>query len=297
MHSNQKFIKYREGFMKGLFLFCSLFCVLSLITIIVFLFANGVPFIAKVGFVNFIFGTEYTPLTTPAKFGILPLIVSSIYVTIISVILAVAIGLFTSACLHKFVNKKAAGFLRQLVSLLAGIPSVIFGLFGIIFIVPIIRDYISPNGVGYGIMSASIVLTMMILPTIVNVSLDALEAVPNTYYEGALALGTSKEEALFRVLFPSAKSGIFAGIILSIGRAIGETMAVIMVIGGSNEMPNSLFQSVNTLTANIAAGALELTGDAERALVSCGVVLFVFTLLINILFIFIKKISKGEYKK
>jgi len=169
-----------------------------------------------------------------------------------------------------------------LVNLLAGIPSVIHGLFGIIVIVPFLRDYISPNGVGYGILAAGLVLSVMILPTIVSVSLDALNAVPKEYYEGALALGATSEQSVFKVMLPAAKSGVLAAGVLSAGRAIGETMAVIMVIGGSPVMPKSLFQSVRTMTANIAMGASELTGDAATALVATGVVLFLFTLLLNI---------------
>ncbi len=175
-----------------------------------------------------------------------------------------------------------------MIQLLAGIPSVIYGLFGMIIIVPL-RDYISPNGVGYGILSASLVLSVMILPTIVSVSLDALNAVPKSYYEGALALGATSEQSVFRIMIPAAKSGILAAVVLSIGRAIGETMAVIMVIGGSPVMPESIFQSVRTLTANIAMGAAELSGDAATALVATGVVLFVFTLLLNISFSLLKR--------
>ena len=164
-------------------------------------------------------------------------------------------------------------------------------------IVPFVSNYLSPTGVGYGIFSASLVLAVMILPTIVSVSLDALNAVPNSYYEGALALGATKEQATFKIMIPAAKSGIFAGVVLAIGRAIGETMAVIMVIGGSPEMPNSLFQSVRTLTSNIAMGALELSGDALTALISTGVVLFVFTLILNLSFAMLKREKKEKTKR
>ena len=165
-----------------------------------------------------------------------------------------------------------------------------------IIIVPFLRDHISPNGMGYGILAASLVLSVMILPTIVSISLDALNAVPRSYYEGALALGATIEQSVFKVILPAAKSGILAAVVLSIGRAIGETMAVIMVIGGSPVMPKSLFQSVRTLTANIAMGATELSGDAATALVSTGVVLFFFTLLFNISFSLLKGGERGENK-
>jgi len=258
---------------------------------------NGIPFINKVGLGNFLFGDKWSPLSETPAYGILNMIVGSLYVTALSVIIGVGIGLFTSIFLYKFCPKKIVGVIRQLINLLAGIPSVIFGLFGMTVIVPFIRDYISPNGVGYGILSASLVLGMMILPTIVSVSLDSLNAVPTSYFEGGLALGASKEQAVFKVIVPAAKSGILAGVVLAIGRAIGETMAVIMVIGGSPEMPNSLFQSVRTLTANIAMGATELSNDALSALVATGVVLFVFTLLLNVSFSLLKKDKDNKKKK
>lgn len=284
-----KFITVREKLMKGIFFLSAVFSVVALITITVFLFINGVPFIAKTGVKDFLFGTSWSPLSETPEYGIFPMIVTSIYVTAFSVVLGVTVGLFTAIALYKFIPKKLVAPIRQVVNLLAGIPSVIYGLFGMTVIVPFIRDYISPNGVGYGILSASVVLAIMILPTIVSVSLDALLSTDNAFFEGALALGATEEQATFTVMIPAAKSGIFAGIVLSIGRALGETMAVIMVIGGSPEMPESIFQSVRTMTGNIAMGAMELSGDALTALISTGVVLFVFTLLINISFSLLKR--------
>lgn len=272
-----------------MFLFSAIFSILALVTITVFLFVSGVPFIAKTGFAKFIFGSNWAPLAESPSFGIFPMIVASLYVTALSVIFGIGIGLLTAIALYKFCPKKLVDPIRQMINLLAGIPSVIFGLFGMTIIVPFVRDYISPSGVGYGIFSASVVLGIMILPTIVSVSLDSLNSVSNSYYEGALALGATKEQATFKIMLPAAKSGILAGVVLAIGRAIGETMAVIMVIGGSPEMPESLFQSVRTLTANIAMGALELSGDALSALIATGVVLFVFTLILNVSFSLLKK--------
>ena len=283
------FINAREKVMRGVFLFSAIFSILALVTITVFLFVSGVPFIAKTGFAKFIFGNDWKPLADNPSFGIFPMIVASLYVTALSVIFGIGIGLLTAIALYKFCPKKLVAPIRQMINLLAGIPSVIFGLFGMTIIVPFVRDYISPSGVGYGIFSASIVLAIMILPTIVSVSLDSLNSVSNTYYEGALALGATKEQATFKIMLPAAKSGILAGVVLAIGRAIGETMAVIMVIGGSPERPTSLFQSVRTLTANIAMGALELSGDALSALIATGVVLFVFTLILNVSFSLLKK--------
>ena len=283
------FISAREKVMRGVFLFSAIFSILALVTITVFLFVSGVPFIAKTGFAKFIFGSNWAPLAENPSFGILPMIVASLYVTALSVIFGIGIGLLTAIALYKFCPKKLVAPIRQMINLLAGIPSVIFGLFGMTIIVPFVRDYISPSGVGYGIFSASVVLGIMILPTIVSVSLDSLNSVSNSYYEGALALGATKEQATFKIMLPAAKSGILAGVVLAIGRAIGETMAVIMVIGGSPEMPESMFQSVRTLTANIAMGALELSGDALSALIATGVVLFVFTLILNVSFSLLKK--------
>jgi len=271
--------------MRGVFLFCAVFSLLALGCICVFLFINGVPFIGKVGLDNF-FGMQWN--LHEASYGILSMIVASLYVTALAMIIGVSLGLFTAVALYKFCPPKMVAVIRQLINLLAGIPSVIYGLFGLIIIVPLLRDYVSPNGVGYGILAASIVLSVMVLPTLVGVSLDALNAVPKNYYEGALALGATKEQSVFRVMLPAAKSGIMAAVVLSIGRAIGETMAVIMVIGGSPTVPTSLFQSTRTLTANIAMGATELTGDPKTALIATGVVLFFFTLLLNVSFSLLK---------
>ncbi len=280
--------------MKGVFLASALFSILALITITVFLFATGLPFIAKVGLDNF-FGTVWD--INEEMYGILCMLVTSLFVTALSVVIGVGIGLMAAICLYKFCPKKIVSVVSNVVNLLAGIPSVIYGLFGVTVIVPFLRDYISPNGVGYGILAASLVLAIMVLPTIISVSLDAMRAVPKSYYEGALALGATKEQATFKVLLPAAKSGILAAVVLAIGRAIGETMAVIMVIGSSPEMPNSLFQSVRTLTSNIAMGALELSGDPKTALVASGVVLFVFTLILNGCFALLKKDKNSENKK
>ncbi|MCL1790862.1 MAG: phosphate ABC transporter permease subunit PstC [Peptococcaceae bacterium] len=281
MNTAFRFIVARDHIMRGVFLFCAVFAILALMCITVFLFISGLPFIFRIGFGNF-FGTTWNLHT--GAYGILSMIVASLYVTALSTAIGVTVGLFTAISLYKFCPSKAVAPIRQLINLLAGIPSVIYGLFGLILIVPFLRDNLSSNGVGYGILAASLVLSVMILPTIVSVSLDALNAVPRNYYEGAQALGATKEQTVFKIMLPAAKSGVFAAVVLSIGRAIGETMAVILVIGNSPVMPTSLFQSVRTLTANIALGALELSGDSLTALISTGVVLFIFTLILNISF-------------
>ena len=194
------FISAREKVMRGVFLFSAIFSILALVTITVFLFVSGVPFIAKTGFAKFIFGSNWAPLAESPSFGIFPMIVASLYVTALSVIFGIGIGLLTAIALYKFCPKKLVAPIRQMINLLAGIPSVIFGLFGMTIIVPFVRDYISPSGVGYGIFSASVVLGIMILPTIVSVSLDSLNSVSNSYYEGALALGATKEQATFKIM-------------------------------------------------------------------------------------------------
>jgi phosphate transport system permease protein len=291
MNKTYTFIKTRDVFMRGIFIFCAAFSILALGCICVFLFVSGLPFIGRIGFSNF-FGTAWN--ISSELYGILSMLVASLYVTALSTIIGGTIGLFTAICLFKFCPVKLVPSIRQLINLLAGIPSVIYGLFGLIIIVPFLRDYISPSGMGYGILAASLVLSIMILPTIVSVSLDALNAVPKNYYEGALALGATKEQSVFKVILPAAKSGILAAVVLGVGRAIGETMAVIMVIGNSPVMPSGLFQSVRTMTSNIALGAKELSGDAATALVATGVVLFAFTLLLNVSFSLLKGGAKRE---
>lgn len=285
MKKTFRYINARDKLLRGIFLFCAVFSIFALGCICVFLFANGLPFIGRIGLSNF-FGTKWN--LHDELYGILSMIIASLYVTAMATMIGVAIGLLTAISLYKFCPKKLTLPIRQMINLLAGIPSVIYGLFGLIIIVPFLRDNASPNGVGYGILAASLVLSVMILPTVVSVSLDALNAVPKSYFEGALALGATQAQSVFKVMLPAAKSGIFAAVVLSIGRAVGETMAVIMVIGGSPVMPVSLFQSVRTLTANIAMGATELRGDAETALIATGVVLFFFTLLLNISFSLLK---------
>ena len=272
------FINVRETLMRGVFILCAAFSIFALGCICVFLFAEGAPFIGRVGFANF-FGTTW--YLDSEAYGILSMIVASLYVTALSTLFSITIGLFTAICLYRFCAKSAVTPIRQMINLLAGIPSVLYGLFGMTVIVPFLRDHVSKDGIGYGILAASLVLAVMVLPTITSVSLDALLAVPKSYYEGALALGATREQSVFCIVLPAAKSGILAAFVLSVGRAIGETMAVIMVIGGSPVMPKKLFQSVRTMTANIAMGATELSGDAATALVATGVVLFVFTLLLN----------------
>ena len=281
MESAKRQVKWNgDETAKAVFFLCAGISILVLFSIIVYLFSYGIPFMSGYGFSAFLFGTEWDIVSDNPKYGILPMWLTTLVLTAISTLIGSFLGVFSAIALFKFVPKKVAGVCSYLIQLLAGIPSVVFGLFGMTFIVPFIRDYVSLNGLGYGILSSSIVLGVMILPTVTSMSLNALNSVDKSYFEGSLALGMNKIQSVFQVVLPSAKSGIFAGIILGLGRALGETMAVMMVIGGSASMPTSLTKSVRTLTANIAMGANELTGEALQALIACGCVLFVFTLLI-----------------
>ncbi|MCL2556252.1 MAG: phosphate ABC transporter permease subunit PstC [Firmicutes bacterium] len=290
-----KYLKLREGAAKGVFILSSAFSVIALLSIFVFLCIRGLPAIAEIGFFNFLFGTSWHPIegAINESYGIMPMLLTTLAVTLFAAIGGILLGLSTALFIFKFCPKKVVPFIKQLINLLAGIPSVIYGLFGLMLIVPILRA-VSSNFVGHGILAASIILSIMVLPTIVAISLNALYAVPKHIYEGALALGGTKEQALFKAVVPAAKNGIIASIVLAIARAIGETMAVIMVIGGTPDMPTSLFQSLETMTAIIARNAGYADGLAMEALIAIGVVLFLFSLIINFVFMAIK--SMGERK-
>lgn len=235
---------------------------------------------SEIGFFNFILGKEWSPSDVPALYGILPMIVGSIYVTIGAIIIGVPIGIFTAVFMSKVCPKKLYKVLKPGVDLLAGIPSVVYGFFGMTILVPIL---------GNSIAAACILLAIMILPTIINMSESAINAVPNQYYEGSLALGAGHFRSVFFVILPAAKSGIFASVVLGIGRVIGETMAVIMVAGNQARMPISLFKGVRTLTANIVIEMGYAAGLHRDALIATGVVLLVFILIINLCFSLLKK--------
>ena len=287
-----KLIKNREITMKGVFLLSSIFSIFALVAICIFLFARGFPTIFKeIGFFDFIFGRTWHPQIE--IFGIWPMILGSIYVTALTTLIGVTLGIFTAVFLFKFCPKKLVGVIRKVVNLMAGVPSILFGLFGIMVVVPFLAS-ISHTAMGEGILAASIILSIMILPTVVSISLNALYAVPDTIYEGALALGATKEQAVFKTVLPAAKSGVLTAVVLSIGRAIGETMAVIMVVGQSSRIPTDILQPINTMTATIASGALEVDGLHFEALIAIGVVLFIFTLVLNAGFSFFK--TKGTRK-
>lgn len=282
---------FREIFMKYIFLLAAVATVGAVILICVFLFSGGVPAMAEIGFFNFIFGREWSPSNVPPSFGIFPMILGSFMITGGAILFGVPIGILTAVFMSHYCPAKPYRILKPGVELLAGIPSVVYGFFGLVVLVPLVREYLPGNG--SSIFTAALLLGIMILPTIMGVSEAAIRAVPEQYYEGALALGATKERAIFSTVLPAAKSGIMAGVVLGIGRAIGETMAVIMVAGNQARMPEGIFQGIRTLTANIVL-EMGYAADLHReALIATGVVLFVFILLINFSFqLFKRRMSK-----
>lgn len=277
-------IKAQEKIMSIVFFISALASILAVALICFFLFINGIPAINKIGILNFIFGKEWSPTDIPAFYGIFPMILGSIYITAGAIIIGVPIGILTAIFLAKVCPVGIYKILKPGVDLLAGIPSVIYGFFGMAAIIPAFNN---------SILSASILLGIMILPTIISIAESSLRAVPENYYEGALALGAGHYRSLFTVVLPAAKSGILASIVLGIGRAIGETMAVIMVAGNQARMPVSIFKGIRTLTANIVIEMGYASGLHREALIATGVVLFIFILIINISF----SILKGRDRK
>lgn len=279
--------KSYEKFMEGIFLISATVAIISIILICIFIFAGGVPFISEYGLFNFLFGTKWKPSDTPAIYGILPMILGSLYVTIGAIIIGVPIGVLTATYLSKFCDKRIYNILKPCINLMAGIPSIIYGFFALTVFVPIIRDIF--GGTGMNIITASILLGIMILPTIIGMSEASIRAVPESYYEGSVALGASHERAIVSVVLPAAKSGILSSIILGVGRAIGETMAVILVAGNQARMPAGLTKGIRTLTTNIVIEMAYAADTHRDALIATAVVLFVFILIINGLFMIVKR--------
>lgn len=277
----------KEGAAKVAFTFTALVSILAVALICVFLFANGIPGMAKIGAWEFLSGEKWKP--GQEVFGILPFILGSVYVTAGALVVGVPAGLMTALFLSRFASKRMAKLLRPAVQLLAGIPSVVYGFFGLVVLVPLVREVF--GGTGSSLLTASVLLGMMILPTIITVAESALNAVPAAYYEGALALGATHERSVFHVILPAAKSGVMAGIILGIGRAIGEATAVMMVAGNRTSMPKDLLKGVRTLTSNIVIEMGYATDLHREALIATAVVLFVFILLINVLTSILKRRS------
>lgn len=280
--------KIKETAMRIVFMLCACVSIISVILICVFLFSNGIPTMGKIGFADFLLGKRWKPLED--LYGILPMIIGSIYVTAGAIIIGVPIGVLCAVFLARFCPKGLYKIFKPAVDLLAGIPSIVYGFFGLVVIVPAMQKMF--GGSGKSVLTASVMLGIMILPTIISVSEAAIRAVPESYYEGALALGATHERSIYRTVLPAAKSGITAGVILGIGRAIGEAMAVNMVAGNQAIIPTSIFSGVRTLTSNIVL-EMGYAADLHReALIATSVVLFVFILIINLLFSLVKKEKK-----
>ncbi len=281
-------MKCSERFIEYVLFFCAFAAVLAVMAIIFFIFREGLPIMIKEGFSSFVTGTEWSPLS--GKYGILSMIAGSIQITLGAIVIGVPIGLASAVYLAEIADKQITRVVRPGIELLAGIPSVVYGFFGLSVLVPFIRNNFSGNG--FSVMAGSIILAIMILPTIINISETSIRSVPEEYKSGSLALGASHWQTIYRVILPAAKSGILASVILGMGRAIGETMAVIMVTGNVPKIAKSIFDPVRTLTGNIAIEMGYAAGDHRLALFATGVVLFMIIMLLNsIATIFARKVG------
>ena len=275
----------KENIMKWVFMVAAALSILAVALICIFLFANGVPAIGEIGVFDFLLGQKWKPSND--LYGIFPMIIGSIYVTAGAIIIGVPLGILCAVFLAWFCPKKLYKIIKPAVELLAGIPSIVYGFFGLVVLVPIMQNLF--GGSGKGVLTASILLGIMILPTIIGVSESSIRAVPRSYYEGSLGLGATHEHSVFFAVLPAAKQGILAGVILGVGRAIGETMAVIMVAGNQPVVPGSIFSGVRTMTANIVMD-MGYAADLHReALLATAVVLFIFILIINLCFSMLKR--------
>ena len=292
---------WTEKFMQGVFFVAACASVLAVALICIFLFANGLPAMKEIGFGNFLSGEIWKPKND--IYGIFPMIIGSLYVTTGAIIFGVPVGILTAVFMAFYCPKRIYKPLKTATELLAGIPSVVYGFFGLVVLVPMVREFgrdlkamglLKSAGNGSSILTASLLLGMMILPTIIGLTESSLRAVPSQYYEGAVALGATHERAIFRVVIPAAKSGVVAAIVLGVGRAIGETMAVIMVAGNQARMPSGIFKGIRTLTANIVIEMGYAAGLHREALIATGVVLFVFILLLNFCVALLKRRTEHE---
>lgn len=282
--------KLSENAMHGVFLLSACASIIAVVLICLFIFINGVPAIMEITPLKFLGGTAWKPKQN--IFGVLPMIVGSLYVTAGGVIFGVPVGILCAVFMARFCPERIYKVLKPAIELLAGIPSIVYGFFGLVVLVPMVRSIF--GGSGKSILTASIMLGIMILPTIIGVAESAIRAVPDSYYEGALGLGATHERAVFFAVLPAAKSGILASVILGIGRVIGETMAVVMVAGNQAIMPGSILGGVRTLTSNIVLEMGYASDLHKEALIGTAVVLFVFVLLINLCFSAVKK-KGNEY--
>lgn len=281
-------MNWKEKLMKIVFLAAASVSIAAVVLICIFLFANGIPAISKIGVFRFLFGTKWKPANR--LFGIWPMIVGSLYVTAGALFIGVPVGILTAVYMARFCPKRFYKIMKAAVNLMAGIPSVVYGFFGLVVLVPFVRDTF--GGRGMSVLTASILLGLMILPTIISVSETSIRAVPQAYYEGGLALGASHERSVFYTVLPAAKSGIFAGVVLGMGRAVGETMAVMMVAGNQAVVPENVLSGVRTLTTNIVMEMGYSTDLHREALIGTAVVLFVFILVINLSLSMLKRKEK-----
>lgn len=278
----------RETVMKYVFLISALISVLSIILIFYFIFSGGLPFILRQGVLEFLTGTNWRPTASQPEFGILPMIVGSLIVTGGAILIGVPIGVLTAVYMVFYCPKRYYRYAKSAINLMAAIPSIVYGFFALQIFVPFFRIM---GRSGMNMVTASLLLGIMILPTIIGLSESAIRNVPKSYYQGAIGLGTTHERAILTVVVPAAKNGILSAIILGIGRAIGETMAVILVAGNQPRIPTELNQGVRTLTTNIVMEMAYATGQHREALIATAVVLFVFILIINLFFTRVK--NKG----
>lgn len=284
--------KFKEKLVKTIFLIASLISILGIILIIFFIFKEGIPFIQKYGWKNFLLGKKWSPTNNPPSYGILPMIIGSLIVTFGGIIIGGPIGVLTSIYLSSFCKEKYYNLLNSLVHLMAGIPSIIYGFFALNVLVPLNRNLF--GGTGMNIITASLLLGIMILPTIISVSKASIEAVDESFYQGSIALGATHEESVFKVVVPKAKSGVISSLILGLGRAIGETMAIILIAGNQGRVPTKLTDGVRTMTTNIVLEMSYATNEHRKALIATASILFVFVLIINLLFQIMVRREKNE---
>jgi phosphate ABC transporter permease protein PstC len=267
----------KEKIIEKALLLTAFSAVAAIVLIFAFIFREGLPLMVKTGIGKFIAGTQWAP--SKGLYGILPMIVGSLAVTLLAIVFGAVLGLSCALFLSEFAPSWSVRILKPLIELLAGIPSVVYGFIGVVVLVPLIRR--SFGGPGFSVLASAIILGIMILPMVIAISLDALRAVPISFKEGSLALGATRWQTLYRVTFPAAKSGIIAALILGMGRAVGETMAVIMVAGNAVKVPHSVLEPVRTLTSNIALEMGYASGDHQAALFATGVILFIITMILN----------------
>ena len=268
-----------ENVIENILMLCAAIFILVIILITIFIFAKGMPLLLKIGIVDFLFNSNWMP--GKGNYGIWTMFVGSLAVTFIAMVWAVPLGIITAIFMAEIAPPRVAKILGSMVELLAGIPSVVYGFVGLIVIVPFIREVLGGNGLS--VLAGAIILGIMILPTIISISRDALLAVPPEYKEGSLALGATPYQTIAKVIVPAARSGIVTAVVLGMGRAIGETMAVIMVTGNATVIPGSILSPVRTMTSNIVLEMGYATGDHQAALFATGMILFVFIVCLNLL--------------